>query len=385
RESLVSEFSKFFSSKTNSETYYILKSTRQDRIELLKELLDKNKIIYKSPSKAKSIKAYSYEKDEEVTVKIETEDFIVPQDQAKSMLVKVLFERNTKLSDTLTYDITAWSLPFVYGLEAFVAEGNIELEAYNSKVYSLNKPDETPYAYLLNWTSMKDARFLSTILNHGFKVNYFTKPFKYNGTNFSAGTLIINRVDNEKTKENFIEELLEIGNSMNRNLIPIHSGSAISSIDLGSHKINFLKKPKIAMLAGDGISTLNFGELWYYFEQEINHPIDIINKQTMSNVNLGEYDVLLLASGKYKNLQSEEGFNKIDGWVKKGGNLILIEKAIDGFLGEKKFELKKVEDEEKEDEEPEPVLYSFAENERENLKKYIQGGIIKMEIDNTHP
>ena len=124
---------------------------------------------------------------------------------------------------------------------------------------------------------------------------------------------------------------------MNRNLIPIHSGSAISSIDLGSHKINFLKKPKIAMLAGDGISTLNFGELWYYFEQEINHPIDIINKQTMSNVNLGEYDVLLLASGKYKNLQSEEGFNKIDGWVKKGGNLILIEKAIDGFLGEKKF------------------------------------------------
>lgn len=79
--------------------------------------------------------------------------------------------------------------------------------------------------------------------------------------NFSAGTLIITRVDNEKTINNYDDELLKIANKLNRNLIPVFSGSAISSLDLGSGKISFLKKPKIAMIAGDDISTLNFGEL----------------------------------------------------------------------------------------------------------------------------
>lgn len=47
---------------------------------------------------------------------------------------------------------------------------------------------------------------------------------------------------------------------------------------------------------------------------------------------------------------------------------------------------KNEKDENDEDEEePEPVLYPFADSERENLKKYIKGGIIKMEIDNSHP
>lgn len=125
----------------------------------------------------------------------------------------------------------------------------------------MKKSDEKPYAYLLNRTSIKDARFLSTILNKGIKVNFSTKSFPCDGMNFSAGTLIITRVDNEKTINNYDDELLKIANKLNRNLIPVFSGSAISSLDLGSGKISFLKKPKIAMIAGDDISTLNFGEL----------------------------------------------------------------------------------------------------------------------------
>ena len=56
---------------------------------------------------------------------------------------------------------------------------------------------------------------------------------------------------------------MNIANAMNRDLVPIYSGPIIPSMDLGSRKINFLSKPKIAILAGDGISTINFGELWF--------------------------------------------------------------------------------------------------------------------------
>ncbi len=92
-----------------------------------------------------------------------------------------------------------------------------------------------------------------------------------------------------------------------------------------------------------------------------------------------------MASGSYNSLQDEDGFKKIDDWIKKGGNLVLIEKAIDGFLGEEKFSLEKNDNGKDKDKDPEPVLYPYEDSERENLKKFIQGGIIKIKLDNSHP
>lgn len=385
RQALIIEFAKYFISK--SDGYYVLKSTRPDRIELLIDLLDKNKIIYKAASSSGLVKAHSYEKDKSVKIELNANDLIIPQNQPKSTLVEVLFERKTSLSDTLTYDITAWSLPFVYGLDAYLVQDPISLTDYIHKDYFVKKSPQKPYAYLLNWSSIKDAEFLSAILNKGIKANFSTKNFSYDGMNFCAGTLVITRADNEKSNASYEDTLLKIANTLNRNLVPVFSGSSTtSSIDLGSPKINFLKKPKISMICGDSVSTRNFGELWYFFEQDINFPIDIIRESTMSNVDLGEYDVLLLAAGTYPNYQSEEGFKKIDQWVKDGGSLILFGSAIKGFVGEEKFGLEKNKDDEEEAEVDEkPVLYPFEDSERENLKKHIQGGIIKMEIDNSHP
>lgn len=56
----------------------------------------------------------------------------------------------------------------------------------------------------------------------------------------------------------------------------------------------------------------------------------------MPDVDLDKYDVLLLASGRYNSLQNDEGFRKIESWVKHRGSLILFGDAIKGFIGEEK-------------------------------------------------
>ena len=59
--------------------------------------------------------------DDLTVVRVEAErgDLVVPATQPKGTLVKVLFEPTTHLADSLTYDITAWALPYVYGLDAY--------------------------------------------------------------------------------------------------------------------------------------------------------------------------------------------------------------------------------------------------------------------------
>lgn len=384
RKRLLEEFSNFF--KPLGNDHYIIKSDRTDRLSSLTELLDKNKIAYKTPAGSSVIKVQAYDNNEVITLEINRGDLVVPINQPKSTMVKILFEKNTKLADTLTYDITAWSLPYAYGVDGYLTSAKLKLEEFKISTPVFPEKEEAPYAFILNWTSIKDAEFLAQLIGMGIKVNYFAEKFTYNGVPFSEGTLLINRVDNRHIS-NFQQTISQVAKNLNRSLVPLYSGSAIASIDLGSGKIKFLKKPKIAMLAGEGISTYDFGELWYFFEQEIKTPVDIIEKPSIWRIDLYEYDVLFLPSGRYEKLTDEDGIASLDAWINNGGKLILIENAIHGFVGDGKFslEVQENEDEKTDGELADPVLHPYAANERENLKNYIQGGIIKMEIDATHP
>ena len=52
---------------------------------------------------------------------VNTKDLVIHTQQPKGKMVKVLFEPNAKLTDSLTYDITAWSLPYAHGFKAIAS------------------------------------------------------------------------------------------------------------------------------------------------------------------------------------------------------------------------------------------------------------------------
>jgi len=240
RGRLLQEFDNFFKPKSND--YYILKSDKQDRLVSLAELMEKNQIAYKTPAEKSSIKALSYDNNQPTTLSVAPGDLVIPLNQPKSVLAKILFEKNTKLVDSLTYDITAWSLPYAYGVEAYETSSKLSLVPFQSSIVETSKNEKIPYAYLLNWSSIKDAEFLAKVLQLGIKVNYFTKSFSLDGQQFSEGTLVINRIDNKHISD-LHNSLQSIASDLDRKLVPIYSGAAISTIDLGSEKISFLKNP----------------------------------------------------------------------------------------------------------------------------------------------
>ena len=65
-----------------------------------------------------SIKGYDYEKQKFASTNFEKGSLVVPTQQVKGKMLQVWFEPKTELQDSLTYDITAWSLPYAHGLKA---------------------------------------------------------------------------------------------------------------------------------------------------------------------------------------------------------------------------------------------------------------------------
>ncbi len=378
-QKLNEEFKKFYKNKNYRHKSYILNGDL-DNIEILTQLLDKHDIKY-GQAKASTINGLKYDTGKMGSMKTTSNSLVVSMDQPKSTLVKVLLEPNAKLSDSVTYDITAWSLPYAYGLEALASPGLIPNEPYVRKKIGKQVLDDMAYAYISEWNSFKDAEFLADLLKNKIKVRRSFKPFELDGKSFERGSLIITKGDN-KNNPKFLKSLGEIANKYNLPLTATPTGLVESGKDLGSQYVQMIKEPKIAILSGQPTSTLQFGEVWHFFEQQLNYPITVIDSDYMGRVDFSEYDILILPNGYgYKKFLDGKKVEGLKQWVSDGGKLIAMGGAIKGLTGENGFEIKTKESGKDSTEH----LQVFDESQRESMKKAIAGAIFKAKVDNTHP
>ena len=381
---VVKEFKRFFDDGKNNGVgeykSFVITDVSTNKINGLKRLLDLNGITYGTTT-AGSLKGYNYftGKEESFTA---TNGLVVSTYQPKGVLAKVLFEPRSKLIDSATYDITAWSLPYVYGLQAYAVKEKIPFNSYVARQVNNTVP-ETSYGYLVSYASFEDAKFLAAIINAGIRVRYAEKDFNFNGDKFKRGTMIVLKKGNEGKMEAFAMA----AQKYDANVAAISSGFVEMGADFGSEKVHFIKKPNVAMLTGKGVDASAAGEVWYLFDQQLDYPISLINAEDIGNVNWKNIDVLILPGGKYKFLSDKDGANDVKGWVRQGGKIIAMENAVMQMAGgDWGIKLKKNEDEKKEEK---PLTYAelkkFEKSEHNGIMSNIAGAIYKIELDNSHP
>ena len=374
------EFKKFYQNKNYKYKSYVLNGN-PDKLEALTNLLSKHEIEFKVGGN-NTVKGYNYTTGKSGTLKSSDKSIIVSTDQAKSTLVKVLFEPTAKLSDSVTYDITAWSLPYAYGLDAIASESNVAgtISSTQNITYEIVKADS--YAYLADWNSMKDARFLAELIRNKIRVRYAHKPFTLDGISHERGTLIITKSDNKQIN-NFNTILTNASKNHNKTLTSTNTGFVESGKDFGSGYVDVIQDLNIAVLSGEPTSTLRFGEIWNFFEQQLNFPISVLDEDYFSRIDLTTYDILILPDGRgYNSFLSSHIQEKIKDWVKRGGKLIVMGGAIDALTSsDKDFTIKEKEIEK----DSTNTISSFEVSEREQIKSEITGAIFKATVDNTNP
>jgi hypothetical protein len=380
-EKLNSEFKKFFDNRDLLYKSYVLKNENDDKTNRLIKLLNKHEIAYEY-TKQGQIRGYDYQTQKDAKMNVSDNDLVIHTDQPKGKMIKVLFEPNAKLSDSLTYDITAWSLPYAHGFKALASKTKVasDQKAFIAMVPT-NQMNKNAYAYVSKWNSLEDASFLAQALDIGIRVRVAEQDFSVGGNEYKKGSLIFLRHDNRDA--DFDKKLVTLANKKGRMITAVNTGFVNSGKDFGSYSVNPINKQKVAVLSGDGASSLSFGEIWHFFETQLNYPLTILDTDYFSRVNLDEYDVLIIPNGYYGRVLNESGLKKVKEFAQSGGTVIAIGNALrsfadkDGFLLESKKSAN--------GESSGANLTPYADQERAGADNLITGAVFKSKVDSTHP
>ena len=384
---LNTEFRKYFEDgKTNGfgiYKTYIVSGANRNKSQSLIDFFKRNNINFGIAGKKFPVKGYNYFNGKEESYTTGENDLVISTYQPKAALVKVLFEPQSKLSDSATYDITAWALPYAYGLQAYAVKERIALSPYVQEDIPQLITNSNVYGYLVEYNSFNDGKLLAALLKGGFKIRFAEKDFTYNGNFFKKGTLVILHKGNEEK----IQLLNKMSSLFQNKIVAVSSGFMESGFDFGSDKLHLLKKPVVAMLTGNKASYTAAGEVWHLFEQQLDYPITLINAEDMSDVSWKNLDVLIIPNGNYKFLTEKDGNLELKAWIKQGGKVIALENAVAQMAtGEWGIKLKKEEEEKPEDKKPSYAdIKKYENRERDGIINFIPGAIYKVELDNSHP
>ncbi|MGB2385555.1 MAG: hypothetical protein ACPH8E_08620, partial [Flavobacteriales bacterium] len=147
----------------------------------------------------------------------------------------------------------------------------------------------------------------------------------------------------DQTSESWANTLQSIGTQSHVAVVPMEGGHAIEGPDMGSDYVWLVEAPRVALLTGDETSSLGSGEVWWHFERELEYPITRLNASSSSPLEWSNFDVVVLPSGWYGSA-SESWMEELSTWVRDGGRVVALSRAINLFSGESGWGLERYND-----------------------------------------
>ena len=267
-------------------------------------------------------------------------DYVVNLSQPQRRMAEVLLTRNVPLDPTFMaeqerrrshnlgdeiYDVTAWSLPLMFGVDAARCNGapGVAVEARGPELVRPAAVADADAAYgFLVRPGTGGSRFLAAALVAGLDVRSADKPFVQGGVAYPSGTMILPRAGNPADLSATVQRLAAQTGA-------IATGIASSWVDqgpsFGSSDVVRIRAPRVAMAWDSPTRPDSAGSIRWVLEQEMGYPVTAIRTATLGSADLSRYQVLILPEGyNYKGVLGDGGIASIKTWIENGGTLITV-------------------------------------------------------------
>lgn len=311
---------------------------------------------------------------------------VIPTLQKQYKLIRNLFEKTVSFQDSLFYDVSAWTLPCAFDIP-YDELNEKQLKSLHLKpcepeaAFPTGKfRGESSYGYLIRWDQYNSPMALYYLQEKELNVFAAGKRFTTaDGNYFKEGTLFI-PVQNQPIQESSLKYYLsDISVTAGIDIYPVSSGYSTEGIDLGSPNMESLKKPRILLLVGDGVSSYEAGEVWHLLDIRYRIPVSLLSLEQFNSTNLNDYNKIIMVNGSY-NRMGDQKKEELKKWLENGGQIIAIKGGAKWLANQQMAFI----------EFRQPVSDSIEQKKYDDLDKdqgaqAIGGSIFKTRIDLSHP
>lgn len=310
--------------------------------------------VYRTTAPLRLTRAHSYLGGAAGPQTIAAGAYVVPMAQPQKRLARAILEiepafkeeflrneeRKKKRADLTGtrprdgfYDTTAWSLPILYGIEAYWAEDLFSAGGATLVTESATNSTAAPamratYAYAFGPESFGSMRLVAQLMKENFNTAVATEPFRAAGRDFPRGSMIV-RVD--RNAPALHERIAALAQESGVALVALAGARAESGPDLGQDPfVELIVPPRIAVVTDDPTDTRSYGATWFTLEERLGLSFSALKIEQLKSANLSRYDCIVFphgAPGDYQEMLGEAGVARLKRWAEDGGTLVLLKGA----------------------------------------------------------
>jgi hypothetical protein len=300
--------------------------------------------------------------------------------QRLGRLAVTLLQQETPLRADFSYDISAWSLPYAYGVAAYrVAPGLggswSPVPAFAGDNGPGNSLAPSPaYGYLV-LPGAEQTGAVMRFLDAGGRARVLGKAATFGGRKWPAGTWFIPTRGNDSLQARATRAGLGAFASS------VATGHSEEGIDLGSENVRTVRRPRVAVVSGEGVDPTSFGALWHFMDQQLGMNFDAIDGADLARADLSQYDVVVIPDASPRAIRGAA--DSLKAWVQRGGRVVALAGAAEAFAETAGIKTREA-----------PAdsaairsryLTGREERERQEFRQEVPGMIATVTLDPSHP
>jgi hypothetical protein len=229
--------------------------------------------------------------------------------------------------DDEIYDVTAWSLPALYGVPSLqctdaTAVTGRTLDGAALRPGRLDNRDGR-VAWVVPSGDQASLRLMTAALRERLVVRRAPMAFTLDGRRWPAGSLVLQAAENPADTAERLERLARATGA-------VVTGSATSWVtegrSLGSSELARVAAPRIALAWDSPAGRNSAGATRFVLEQRYGWPVTVVRTPRLARADLSGFDVLILPDeeASYAATLGEAGAANIREFVRRGGTLVTM-------------------------------------------------------------